>query len=147
MLFFLFGGHQDRPSAANVHYSKSQIGFLDRSYQRKSRSRHDIYMRTAAISKASSSCDTLGRKSYQSMATHSRTGIHTPPWECTGTEGKFKLTCPCYGFIQHVFSPPRSCSARILNLMDAIFVSRWDPDILNYCVRAKGSQSIAPWVI
>ena len=41
-------------------------------------------------------------------------------------------------FIQHVFSPSRSCSARILNFMDARFVSRWGPDILNYCVRAKG---------
>ena len=46
--------------------------------------------------------------------------------------------CPYYGFIQHVFSPPRSCSATILNFIDARFVSRWDPDILNYCVRAKG---------
>ena len=45
--------------------------------------------------------------------------------------------CPCYGFIQHVFSPTRSCSIRIFNLMDARFVSRWDPDILNACNRAK----------
>ena len=53
-------------------------------------------------------------------------------------ERRFKFMCPCYGFIQHVFLPPCSCAVRILKFMHARFVSRWDPDILNYCVRAKG---------
>ena len=52
-------------------------------------------------------------------------------------EGKFKFMCPYYGFIQHVFSPSRSCSVRILRFMDAGFLSRWNPDIVNPCTRAK----------
>ena len=63
----------NRPSVANVHHSKSQKCFLD-SY-------HDIYMHIATIIKASSTSD--GDMNYQSMATHSKRGIHTPPWECT----------------------------------------------------------------
>ena len=53
-------------------------------------------------------------------------------------EGKFKFICPYYGFIQHVFSPPRSCSARILNFMDTGFVSGWNPGIDNQCIKANG---------
>ena len=65
-------------------------------------------------------------------------GVFTLHLGSAPTERRFKFMCPYYGFIQHVFSPPGSCSARILNFMDARFVSRWDPDKLNYCVRAKG---------
>ena len=65
-------------------------------------------------------------------------GVFTFDLGSAPTECRFKFTQPCYGLIQHVFSPPRSCAVRILNFMDARFVSRWDTDILNYCVRAKG---------
>ena len=65
-------------------------------------------------------------------------GVFTFDLGSAPTEGRLKFTRPCYGFIQHVFSSHRSCAVRILNFIDARFVSRWDPDILNYCVRAKG---------
>ena len=65
-------------------------------------------------------------------------GVFTFDLGSAPTKRRFKFTRPCYGFIQHVLSPPCSCAVRILNFMDARFVSRWDPDILNYCVRAKG---------
>ena len=65
-------------------------------------------------------------------------GVFTFDLGSAPTEGRLKFTRPCYGFIRHAFSPPCSCSVRTLNFMDARFVSRWGPDILNYCVRAKG---------
>ena len=78
-----FDGYRNRPSVANVHHSQSQKCFLDRSYQRKSHSRHDTYIYIATIIKASSSSDASGDMDYQSMATHSKRGIHIRPWECT----------------------------------------------------------------
>ena len=65
-------------------------------------------------------------------------GVFTFDLGSAPTERRFKFTRPCYGFIQHVFLPPCSCSVRILQFMHARFVSRWDPDILNPCTRAKG---------
>ena len=40
-------------------------------------------MHIATIIKASSTSDASGDMNYQSTATHSKRGIHTPPWECT----------------------------------------------------------------
>ena len=140
-MFFLFGGYRDRSSVANVGvHSKSQKCFLDRSYQRKSRSRPNKYIYIAQ--QAKDPCHpihwTVRAVSLWPLIPEQ---VFTLDLGSAPAEGKFKFMCPYYGFIQHVFSPPRSCSARILNFMVARFVSRWDPDKLNYCVRAKGRSN------
>ena len=94
-------------------------------------------MYIATIIKASSTSDASGSMNYQSWPLVPGR-VFTFDLGSAPTEGRFKLMSPYYRFIQHVFSPPCSCSVRISNFMDARFVSRWDPDILNYCVQAKG---------